>query len=337
VIKKLERASILIVDDSPHNLRLLEDILTPSGYKLFFATNGKNALTIAQQKKPNLILLDILMPDLSGYEVCEKLKKSLATRSIPVIFVSALSSIEEKVRALEVGGTDFIAKPFDPVEIKARIVSNLSRARMLLKADYLLKQTYHELNTPLCIIDTAVSLQKKISGESKYLDNISAASKTLHNIYKDLYFFIQDREYKETDEDSEELNLLMHLQERLNYFEVIAKTNKLTIELRGSEDAPKILIGEMEFERLIDNLISNAIRYSKKETSIDITLSSSPESLIRIENIVASKENKTTYKSSIPGIGFDIVNTICKENNLNISFSIENNRAEVVLSYRRID
>jgi len=337
MIEKLENASILIVDDAPNNLRLLEDILTPSGYKLFFATNGKSALTIAEQKKPSLILLDILMPDLSGYEVCERLKKNLTTRRIPVIFVSALSSIEEKVRALEVGGIDFIAKPFDPVEIKARIVSNLSRVTMLLKADYLLKQTYHELNTPLCIIDTAVSLQKRISGESKYLDNISAASKTLHNIYKDLYFFIQEREYKETNVDSEELNLLMHLQERLTYFEVIAKSNKLTINLRGKEDSPKISISEMEFERLIDNLISNAIRYSQKETSIDITLSSNPNSLIIIENIVASKDNKTTYKPSISGIGFDIVNTICQENNLNISFSVEKNRAKVVLSYRRIN
>lgn len=331
--EKLKVSSILIVDDTVNNLRVLEDILEPVGYKLYFATKGLKAIEIASQQKPDLILLDILMPDMNGYEVCEKLKKDVFTRHIPVIFVSALHATDEKVKALEVGGVDFVTKPFDPIEIKARIASNLTRVNSLLEFDNLLKLTHHELNTPLCIIDTAVSLQKRVSGDSKYLDSIKSASKTLHNIYKDLYFFLQEKQYN-LEKESTKLDLFSILQGRVEYFDIIAKTNGVAISLSIKDESPAIAISIMEAERFFDNLISNAIRYAKKNTQIEITVSKKYDSLITIRNSVAQGDKKSDYEPSITGLGFDIIRTICKHNNMSISFNIKNNVATTIVSYR---
>ncbi len=111
---------ILIVDDTPANLRLLSGMLGEQGYKVRLAPNGKLALMNAQAAPPDLILLDIKMPGLSGYEVCEQLKADPRTRDIPVIFISALDQTEDKVKAFTFGGVDYITKPFRLEESKWR-------------------------------------------------------------------------------------------------------------------------------------------------------------------------------------------------------------------------
>ena len=117
---------ILIVDDLPDNLRVLSSTLTEQGYKIRCAKNGSMALMGVQATLPNLILLDINMPDMDGYEVCQKLKASLPTRDIPVIFISALDDVLDKVRAFEVGGVDYISKPFQVGEVLARVKNQLA-------------------------------------------------------------------------------------------------------------------------------------------------------------------------------------------------------------------
>ncbi len=118
--------NILIVDDEPANLRLLLNMLVEQGYKVRSAPNGKLALTGAQAIPPDLILLDINMPGLSGFEVCEQLKADPRTRNIPIIFISALDQIEDKVRALALGGVDYITKPFQIEEVLARVGTHLA-------------------------------------------------------------------------------------------------------------------------------------------------------------------------------------------------------------------
>ncbi|MEZ2277335.1 MAG: adenylate/guanylate cyclase domain-containing protein [Microcoleus sp.] len=119
-------ATILVVDDTPHNVRLLSTILTGQGYQVRKALNGQRALATVQEFPPHLILLDVMMPEMNGYEVCEHLKSSPTTSSIPVIFLSALDDASDKVKAFDVGAVDYITKPFQEKEVLARVANQLT-------------------------------------------------------------------------------------------------------------------------------------------------------------------------------------------------------------------
>jgi putative two-component system response regulator len=130
------KQTILVVDDTPENLDVIKELLTDE-YTLLFATNGKLTLTITGTQKPDLILLDIMMPVMDGYEVCHRLKANPATRDIPIIFITAKAEIEDETRGLSMGAADYITKPISPAILKARIITQLT----LIKArDYLKKQ-----------------------------------------------------------------------------------------------------------------------------------------------------------------------------------------------------
>jgi signal transduction histidine kinase len=123
--KKSSIADILVVDDTPDNLRLLSDLLTNHGYKVRNVTNGKMALDAAQLKPPDLILLDIMMPGIDGYEVCRQLKLKKETSLVPIIFLSAKTEVEDKVQGFGLGGVDYITKPYQAAEVLARIQNQL--------------------------------------------------------------------------------------------------------------------------------------------------------------------------------------------------------------------
>jgi two-component system sensor histidine kinase ChiS len=122
--------AILLVDDNPTNLQLLFETLDGRGFKLLIAKDGKSALSIAGKAKPNLILLDIMMPEVDGYEVCRQLKADPATAEIPVIFLSALTDTKDKVHGLEIGAVDYVTKPFQPDEVIARVNTHLTVYRL---------------------------------------------------------------------------------------------------------------------------------------------------------------------------------------------------------------
>ena len=119
-------ANILIVDDTPANLRLLSQMLVGEGYHVRPLPDGPLALAAAQAEPPDLILLDIKMPGMDGYEVCRRLKDGTKTRDIPIIFISALDATEDKVRAFQVGGVDYVTKPFQAAEVLARVATHLA-------------------------------------------------------------------------------------------------------------------------------------------------------------------------------------------------------------------
>ncbi|HSF75009.1 MAG TPA: diguanylate cyclase [Microcoleus sp.] len=125
LFKLAAQMNILIVDDTPDNLRLLAKILESQGYIVRKALNGRMALQGVHRDPPSLILLDINMPEMNGYEVCQKLKASEASAQIPVIFISALERLENKVRAFELGGVDYITKPFQEQEVLMRVKNQL--------------------------------------------------------------------------------------------------------------------------------------------------------------------------------------------------------------------
>jgi len=125
-----QRETILIVDDNAVNVTLLARILSNSGYRILTASNGRDAISVAQESLPNLILLDISMPTMDGLEACSRLKKNPSTEAIPVIFISAADDLDNKVNAFHVGGVDFVLKPFEFEEIKARVEAHLSIQRL---------------------------------------------------------------------------------------------------------------------------------------------------------------------------------------------------------------
>ena len=141
------RADILAIDDTPENLQLLSQLLTERHYKVRSVTKGKTALRAAQAAPPDLILLDINMPEMGGYEVCEQLKADERTREVPVIFISALGETLDKVRAFQVGGVDFVTKPFQVEEVLARIETHLqlcSLRQQLQQQNQQLQQEIHD-------------------------------------------------------------------------------------------------------------------------------------------------------------------------------------------------
>jgi len=123
-----ERNVVLIVDDTPENLRVLGDMLDQRGYEVRIATTGPMALENVASSPPDLILLDILMPGMDGYEVCRRLKENPQFRHIPVVFISALSTPEQKTRAFREGASDFVVKPFQAEEVVSRVATNLKAA-----------------------------------------------------------------------------------------------------------------------------------------------------------------------------------------------------------------
>ncbi|MDX1295395.1 MAG: response regulator [Sulfurimonadaceae bacterium] len=136
---------ILIVDDHPGNLELLADVLAAQGYIIRSAIDGKTALKSVEARLPDLILLDIKMPEMDGYEVCKRLKQSKETASIPVIFLSAMGASEDKVRAFEVGGVDYITKPFESAEVLARVRTQLELYRFQMKLEQMVEDKSREL------------------------------------------------------------------------------------------------------------------------------------------------------------------------------------------------
>lgn len=144
------KADILVVDDTPDNIRFLSSILTEEGYSVRPAISGKIALRAAKTITPDLILLDINMPDMDGYQVCRTLKENPITQDVPVIFLSALDDIQDKVKAFHVGGNDYISKPFQMEEVLARIANQLTinnLQKQVQQRNYELESTLEKLKT----------------------------------------------------------------------------------------------------------------------------------------------------------------------------------------------
>jgi PAS domain S-box-containing protein len=162
------RESILIVDDSPDNLRVLSEILKQEGYRVRPVSQGAMALESAQAAPPDLILLDVRMPEMDGYEVCRQLKADPLTATLPIIFVSALDEEESKVKGFEAGGVDYITKPFYSQEILARVHTHLSMHRMQHHLEELIHERTSELQDE--IAERKRAEETLIKSERKYKD-----------------------------------------------------------------------------------------------------------------------------------------------------------------------
>ena len=123
-------STILVVDDSPVNLHVLVRTMDGTGHRVLVATSGKAAIEIAERARPDLILLDVMMPDVDGFEVCRAIKENPATRDIVIIFLSALGEVADKVAGLEMGASDYITKPIQADEVLARVATHLVQQQL---------------------------------------------------------------------------------------------------------------------------------------------------------------------------------------------------------------
>ena len=129
------KGNVLIVDDTPANLAVLSDMLSEAGFRVLVATDGQSAIKQVQYLKLDIILLDVMMPGIDGFETCNRLKSNLDTASIPIIFMTGLSELEGLLRGFEEGAIDYIVKPIRPPEVLARVEAQLSQSRKLHRAE----------------------------------------------------------------------------------------------------------------------------------------------------------------------------------------------------------
>lgn len=204
------RFKILLVDDSPTNLNVLSGFLGKFDYKLIFASCGERAMEVAEAAIPDMILLDVMMPGIDGYETCRRMKASEKLNEIPVLFLSALDTVNDKVKGFESGGVDYISKPFQREELIARVKTHLElyrirsenkryanemealaqeRARSLIHSDRLATLgtlsagVAHEINNPATFISVgAQTLNKLWSDIEPLLDNIQAEASLLEKV-----------------------------------------------------------------------------------------------------------------------------------------------------------
>lgn len=172
-------AKVLLVDDEPSHRFLTREMLTNSGYEVFEAENGQIAIEIAEQENPDTILLDVMMPDIDGFETCRRLKLNEVTCNIPVIMISALGDRSNRLEGISVGAADFIVKPIDMADMLVRVEHAASAKRQLeeLSADRerlaasesqrggLLAKVAHDLRSPLSAMTGNLQLLQMVAGE----------------------------------------------------------------------------------------------------------------------------------------------------------------------------
>jgi putative two-component system response regulator len=163
--KQATKQTALVVDDTPENITILNAILR-SDYKVKAALSGKKALDIAQSESPpDIILLDIMMPEMDGYEVCRKLKNNPATEKIPIIFVTAMSEIEDEKRGLDLGAVDYITKPISPSIVLARVRTHLALYDQTRELERKVQERTEELN------NTRLDIIQRLGRAAEYKDN----------------------------------------------------------------------------------------------------------------------------------------------------------------------
>lgn len=279
------RADIMIVDDTPDNLQVLFTMLHEHGYEVRRVLNGQQAMNAIATDPPELILLDIMMPELNGYEVCIRLKSQENTCHIPIIFLSALDEVVDKVKGFEVGGADYITKPFHLQEVIARVENQLTiirQRRQLLEQNENLQKlnqelsrsnteleefahvVSHELLQPLTSIKALSQLLSFKYGKDfneeiqQFLNQIVGATDRMHQLTRRLLAYAQVGSQKlhlcATDCHALMADLLADL--RVNIQE-----NDTQIVI--PDKLPVVMADQLQLRELFQNLITNALKYHR--------------------------------------------------------------------------
>ncbi|TRU66818.1 MAG: hybrid sensor histidine kinase/response regulator [Microcystis viridis Mv_BB_P_19951000_S69] len=284
------RPSVLIVDDLPNNVRLLSIMLTEKGYQVRKAINGQMALNTVRSLIPDLILLDINMPDLNGYQVCEQLKADEKTREIPVIFISALDDVLDKVKAFQVGGVDYISKPFQGEEVMARIENQLTICRQKKQLQNEIKERQkaeetleiylhavsHDLRNPVIGMSMILNnLIKNSQGETKEV-SLKILQQMANSCDRQLTLIDSLVETRQNDLWGVSLELkplsLYEIGQQISQeWELRLKENQATLINNFSPNLPLVNADAHHLWRVFENLLANALKHNPQ--GIIITLS----------------------------------------------------------------
>jgi two-component system sensor histidine kinase/response regulator len=292
-----DKPKILIVDDTPTNLSILEEILEDD-YFIYAAQSGTQALSIAEEFMPDLILLDVNMPGLDGFETCHKLKSREDMRNLPVIFITARAEPEDVIQGFKEGGVDYITKPFNHSEVLARVQTHLKVQQLIrqlgLKNDQLkdlneLKNKFlgmasHDMRNYLSAIKGYSQILKddkeELPEETKdqFLSFIFKSSENMLKMVNGLLdVSVIESGKLQLDLQPESFKSLINHHIMINQFFADKKNIHLQSEL---PDVPECRIDASKIGQVIDNLISNAIKFSESGTTIIISLKEQEGKLI---------------------------------------------------------
>ena len=281
---------ILIVDDTPANIDILDQFLEKDGYKISVAQSGEAAISLAARTVPDLILLDVMMPGIDGFETCRRLKADEKTREIPIIFITAKNETEDIVKGFSLGGVDYITKPFQQEEVCARIHLHLKMKTLMndleaknsklaelndLKNKFL-GMASHDLRNPISsiqgfskiLLDHGNTLPEETKQE--FLQSIHKVSHEMLTLLEDL-LNISIIESGKLDLHLQRGSLKQLVEERVRMYRVMADRKNLTAHLDISEVA-EFPFDPNRISQVIDNLLSNAIKYSPSGKDIYIWL-----------------------------------------------------------------
>jgi two-component system, sensor histidine kinase and response regulator len=282
-----EEPTVLVVDDSTSCLQVIQKALNGLDCRMLVAKSGKRGLDLARSQLPQLVLLDVVMDEMDGFETCRRLKADPLTETCVVLFLSGQVDGVSRLKGLEMGGVDYIAKPFSVEEVRAKVSTHLEmlalrqelevRNRELKDAIHtqnrMLGMAAHDLRTPLTAIMIAADtlrrrdkLTPEIAGE--LLDIVESSSRDMKTLINELLTVssLQSSELKlkKTDVD------LNHLVEsRLVLHNMAAENKKISIELELNS-VPLLRLDANKMAQVVDNLISNALKYSWPESSITL-------------------------------------------------------------------
>ena len=278
---------ILIVDDVMSNVLLLKVLLTNEKFAIATANNGQQALEQVEKEHPDLVLLDVMMPDLSGFEVAQRLKSNPDTADIPIIFLTALNSTTDIVKGVQVGANDFISKPFNKEELIIRVthqISLVAAKRIILKKTEELQRTIagrdklysviaHDLRSPMGSIKMVLNMLilnlpvEKIGTEMHEL--LTMANRTTEDV-----FSLLDNLLKWTKSQIGNLNVVYQdidavevMDSVIDVFNMIAGLKKITIREEKPEKLPVCADIDM-LKTVIRNLLSNAIKFSNENSEV---------------------------------------------------------------------
>ena len=298
-----KKPTILIVDDNSNNLNMLFDFFEGKDFEIMSAKNGTAALEIIKAQKMDIILLDVVMPEVNGFEVCQKLKMDESTRNIPVIFMTALAETEDKVKGLDLGAVDYITKPLQPEEVLARVNTHLKIRQLqnelqesldrekelnILKTR-LISIAAHEIRNPLAAINMSCQLlqmyneQLEPAKKERHFQRINQGIKRCTKILDEVLMMAKN-ELNQIKIHREAINLKEKISEILEDFKIISMGSH-TIEFNYNCPETIYLIDKNLLTHVISNLLSNALKYSPENTTIQlITLQVDKDVILKVND-----------------------------------------------------
>jgi signal transduction histidine kinase len=273
---------ILIADDAPANLKVLSEILRLEGYKVRPVLNGTQALEVAALQKPDLILLDIMMPDINGYEVCKRLKSSPELAEIPVIFISALSDTESVIQAFAVGGVDYVSKPFKAEEVKVRVSTHLkirqqSKELQQLNAtkDKLFSIISHDLRGPCGNFSQVLDLLSEdlIFNDplkARLVEELRSTSKSVMYLLDNLLNWSRSQS-KRIVIDPQDVIINLAVMESIRLLKPIANSKQISLEFVASK-VYTVFVDSNSLSLIFRNLLSNAIKFTNPNGKIIVSV-----------------------------------------------------------------